>query len=143
MWRLVAALLVTTSAFALGLHDFAIEYKSYDRGGRHALAPGYALTQQITVSFEIAQGVNLTGIGVPLRAHDHLFYWRNAVHGAMESAQFRTVGWAFEYGMRPFPWIEFGRFHHSQHLLDVGYDWPGLGGFPVEDGFFLRLRLGE
>lgn len=136
---------VTASAFALGLHDFAITYSRYDPGSRVPTAPGYALTQGIEVGFEISQGIDplMDAVGLRVKLGDRLFYWRNVVHGAMESAQFRSVGWEYEFGIRPVPWIEIGRFHHSQHLLDVGYPWPGVGGFPVEDGFFLRLRLAE
>lgn len=141
MWRLVAAIIFSASAFALGLHDVGITYRSYDPGSRLATMPGYVATQGIAMAFEITQGIDLLWLGIPIKTSDRLFYWRNVMHGSMESAQFRTVGWQFEIGVRPVPWLEIGRYHHSQHLLDVRYDWPSQGGFPVEDGFVVRLTL--
>ena len=143
MWRLVASFLITNSAFALGLHNVWLEYRSYDQGSRVATAPGYALTQGIGLRFEITQGIDLTGIGLPVRSNDRLFFWRNLVHGNMETGQFRTVGWQFDFGIRPFSWLEFSRYHHSQHLIDAWHPWPGLGSFPLEDGWMVRIRLAE
>lgn len=63
-------------------------------------------------------------------------YMRNRVHGEMEPAQFRLVGWQYEIGMHVGP-IEIYQGHHSQHLLDM----KGQQRFPVEDMVGVRIIL--
>ncbi len=78
-----------------------------------------------------------------------MFYWNNTVHSMTDksttngSGQFRMVGleWAlgidFQRIWEGIP-ISFGRYHYSRHLLDT--EW-GLGHFPYEDSWELKLRL--
>lgn len=95
-----------------------------------AQAPAWEMTQGVALSTEI-RALDLS------RWTRAMLYWKNRVHGEMDTSQFRLVGWEFEAGIRAGP-LEFYRAHHSQHILDSQHPWMR---FPVQDAWGVRLQL--
>lgn len=100
------------------------EYQKYRDGTRHPMfAPREPLREQVSINLE--QQIWWE------------FYFHTRVHGGSTDAQFRTVGWEFEFFVRPIKHIELGIRHHSRHNLDQTTVSPGR--FPVEDSLVLRI----
>ncbi len=73
------------------------------------------------------------------------FYWQNIVHTEGTEAQFQTVGWQWELGLKLTPQIQPFYQHHSRHRMDsIGPDGNMDGkpdGFPVEDSYGVRIHF--
>lgn len=105
----------------LKIHEVYFEHRTYERHSRSDLVPvGEHLTGYYALYMDIA---------LAWRIH-----FRSRIHSTTTNAQFRTIGWQYWLGVRPWDWVEIGVYHHSQHALDVN-----LGRFPLEDGVYLKL----
>lgn len=131
---LVASTIAARAAF-IELKEVSADYKSFFPGGSDPLITDNGQPNR-GLDKEISLGIN-TDIA-------NFLYFDNVVHGRTDnikgtnSGQFRTVGWNFKFGIRVSRTIEFGYWHHSQHLLDTEYKY---GHFPVEDGIQLKIYL--
>ncbi len=108
----------------------SIDYYRFDGVPRLAQAPAWEIAQGVALSTEI-RGLDLSK-WIPA-----WLYWRNRVHGEMDTSQFRLVGWEFEAGVRLGP-VEVYRGHHSQHILDAQHPWMR---FPVQDTMGVRIHF--
>lgn len=78
----------------------------------------------------------------------HYLYWNSRVHsttdtnisynGSTNGGQFRLVGLEFRVGLNLTEYVQFGYYHHSQHLLDTNYS---QGNFPLKDALELRFYI--
>lgn len=120
------------------LHEVGLTYRRYFYGQRDPL-----LMEDSISNTEPSQEFLLRANMDVFR----YFYLDNNIHGLMDrfvnsdgsrlEGQFRAVGWEFRYGVRPLPWLEFGYYHHSQHLLDT----QGTVSFPSESGYELHVLI--
>lgn len=120
--------MASLSCLLLCVSSLAIDYYRFDGTPRLAQAPAWEMTQGVALSMQV-QALDLSR-WVP--AH---LYWRNRIHGEMDTSQFRLVGWQFEIGVHLGP-VEIYRMHHSQHILDAEHPWMR---FPVEDSWGVRF----
>jgi len=114
----------------LCVSGLSIDYYRFDGTPRMAQASAWEMTQGLALSTEI----RALDVSQWLPAS---LYWRNRVHGEMDTSQFRLVGWEFELGARVGP-VEIYRGHHSQHILDAVHPWMR---FPVQDTIGIRVHL--
>jgi hypothetical protein len=107
------------------LRDVSLEYKRFVHPGRDPL-----FTQQLPHKEELNLHMDT----------DVLVYgfWNNTVHAMTDDAQYRVVGWKFQFGLHVTPYLDVQYSHFSKHLLDR----EGLpGGFPVEDSVGFHLYI--
>ena len=124
MWLLLILLNIQPSAQALDvfkIHEAYFEYRGLKAHSRNPIVPS---GETITSSYGI-----YTDIALIWRLH-----FKSLVHTTATNVQFRTVGWQFWLGLRPWDWIELGMYHHSQHTLDTQ-----IGRYPLEDGLYLKV----
>lgn len=114
----------------LCVSGLSIDYYRFDGAPRMAEAPSWEMTQGVSLSMD------LKAVDVSRWFPAHL-YWRNRVHGELDTSQFRLIGWQFELGIR-IGLIELYRAHHSQHILDAQHPWMR---FPVQDTIGVRVFL--
>jgi len=108
----------------------SLNYYRFDGTPRISEAPIWQMTQGISLATEI-RALDLS------KWFPATLYWKNRVHGEMDTSQFRLVGWEFEAGIRLWR-VEMYRGHHSQHVLDAEHPWMR---FPVQDTMGIRIHL--
>ena len=140
MVRLILLLLVSVPALAedwrlLEANSVDIAYRSYFEGSRSALE-----TQNGLPNRQLGKGLDFDikndlfwGIGYL----DLLLHAKTDEDTKNGGGQFRSAGLQFRVGFNFTDHIQFGYFHHSQHVLDTEYK-PG---FPVEDALELRVNI--
>jgi len=111
--------------------DLYADYTGFFNGGRDPLlpqgnAPNKALSLHLETSF-LSAG-----------------YFRSNIHSLTDTSpdggsQFRAVGLELGLGARVTDTFEFGYYHHSQHLLDIGFA-QGTS-YPLEDGLQIRVHF--
>ncbi len=117
------------------LDELAFTYIDYFPNGHSPLVTDNGLPNR-----QLGKGIALNMNANVLK----YLYWNNKVHGTTEElvgtnkGQFRLIGYQFEFGLRPFNWLEVEYHHHSQHSLDHVYPY---GHFPVEDAIQIKIYL--
>ncbi len=115
------------------LDEVSLTYRDYFDHGSDPLITQNGIPNR-TLGKELSFSLNVN-IG-------DIFYWENRVHGATDEeigtgkGQFRVVGLEERFGLKISNNLEFGLYHHSQHLLDSEYQY---GHWPVSDALELKI----
>jgi hypothetical protein len=129
-WLLLAAMLHMNAAkadnFPFQLQDVYLDYQ-----------------HETTVGFDpVLQTLNDPNVTLNNHLDLHLdldvfkyFYWNNKINTTSDQSNFRVIGWEYALGVRLFPFLEAGYFHHSQHILDM----PDVQHFPLENAIQIKL----
>lgn len=106
------------------LGDLTLEHKQFFHADTPYVPGGQAGTE--------------TNLKMDLVAFDSMF-WRNTIHSQTDMSQYRLVGWNWEFGIKPFDWMELSWWHFSRHQLDSQN--PQFTGGWKEDGVVVRFFL--
>ena len=140
MWLILLLFLSSTSYagdYSLDgfeLREVSLNYRSYFGGGNDPVLNSSGLPDR-----ELDKKLDIT-INMDVLRY---LYWDNQINSTTDkdinsgSGQFRVIGWEYRIGIRIFSSLEFGLYHHSQHILDH----QGVGHFPVEDALQLKLYI--
>lgn len=135
MLLVISLLAGQVKADVITLDDVKIQYKSFFEGGSSPL-----ITQNGLPNKTLGKELNLL---MDSSVFD-VFYFNNVVHSMTDedittgTGQFRTVSWAFDFGLRVTPYLNMGFSHRSEHLLDAIYS---QGRWPVQDAVMIELIL--
>ncbi len=121
-------MLTTASADILELDSLYIDYKNFaiinDKN-----------RNMLTYPEPAKEGINL-GVDTTLLG---FVYFNSVVESLTTDAQYRSVGLDTRLGIRLSPFMEFGYYHHSQHVLDRPHSY--VPKFLVEDALELKIYL--
>lgn len=131
MFLVLVFLLGILEASPFELEEFSLLYNEFSSTSRHIWIDQLEdrrLNKELSLIFDIG-------------VWNGLLFWDNKIHGLMDKRRsdnrherFRTVGWEFRFGFRPFEFLDIHYHHFSNHLLD--YDWKR---FPVEDAIGAKI----
>lgn len=125
---LFAINLLVSSAFGLELKEVSIDYKNFKMVNDKARNP-------LIYPDHPKEGINLN-MNTDIASY---LYWNNTIESLTNEGQYASVGLMTTLGIRISQDVEFGYYHHSQHLLDRHHSY--MDKFPSEDAINLKIYL--